>query len=66
MGYIPNAATTDFTKTPSWTGPAINVGVIGGSGLYKLEGLEVVAELNPITVSAAFLSCPKKPKDVSR
>jgi purine nucleoside phosphorylase len=49
--YVPNAATTDFAKTPSWTGPAIHVGVIGGSGLYKLEGMEVVAEINPITVS---------------
>jgi purine nucleoside phosphorylase len=51
MVYTPNAATTDFAKGPSWTGPSIHVGVIGGSGLYKLEGMEVVAEINPITVS---------------
>lgn len=53
MVYTPNAATTDFAKAPSWTGLAPHVGVIGGSGLYKLEGLEVVAEINPITVSCS-------------
>ena len=29
----------------------IKVGVIGGSGLYKLEGIEKVATVNPETVS---------------
>jgi hypothetical protein len=61
MVYTPNAATTDFAKGPSWTGPSIHVGVIGGSGLYKLEGMEVVAEINPITVSVdarVLQGCP--------
>lgn len=30
----------------SWTGPPIYVGVIGGSGLYKLDKIEPVAEVN--------------------
>ena len=33
-----------------WKGPAIRVGVIGGSGLYKLEGIEVVDVVRPLTV----------------
>ncbi|PWN33954.1 Methylthioadenosine phosphorylase [Meira miltonrushii] len=49
MVYTPNQATREFAKTPTWTGPPVRVGVIGGSGLYKLDGLEVVQELNPIT-----------------
>lgn len=35
----------------SWEGPPVLVGVIGGSGLYKLEDIEVVDEINPETVS---------------
>lgn len=46
----PNACVRDFARAPSWTGPPILVGVIGGSGLYKLDGIEVVATHNPITV----------------
>jgi 5'-methylthioadenosine phosphorylase len=49
MVYIPNAATEDYAKNSSWTGPTPFVGVIGGSGLYKLEGMEVVGEVNPVT-----------------
>lgn len=50
--YAPNAPHLDFDHAPSWTGPPIHVGVIGGSGLYKLEGLDVITEVNPMTVSA--------------
>ncbi|WFD00563.1 S-methyl-5'-thioadenosine phosphorylase [Malassezia yamatoensis] len=32
-----------------WDGPPIYVGVIGGSGLYKLEGIEVIDTINPQT-----------------
>jgi 5'-methylthioadenosine phosphorylase len=49
MVYVPNATTSDFAKQPTWTGAPVRVGVIGGSGLYKLDGIEVVAEVNPIT-----------------
>jgi 5'-methylthioadenosine phosphorylase len=28
----------------------VKIAVIGGSGLYKLEGLEVIEEINPETV----------------
>lgn len=49
MAYVPNQTTADFAKSPTWTGPPVVVGVIGGSGLYKLDGLEVVSEVNPIT-----------------
>lgn len=33
-----------------WTGEPIRVGVIGGSGLYKLSNIEVVDQVNPLTV----------------
>lgn len=33
-----------------WTGEPIRVGVIGGSGLYKLSNIEVVDHVNPLTV----------------
>jgi len=41
---------------PTWphkagSGPEIRVGVIGGSGLYKLEGLELVGQVEVKTVS---------------
>lgn len=41
---------------PAWphkagSGPEIRVGVIGGSGLYKLEGIELVGEVEVKTVS---------------
>lgn len=29
----------------------IKIAVIGGSGLYNLEGLEVIEEINPETVN---------------
>jgi purine nucleoside phosphorylase len=29
----------------------IKIGIIGGSGLYQLEGLEFIEEVNPETVS---------------
>jgi hypothetical protein len=29
----------------------VKIAVIGGSGLYNLEGLEVIEEVNPETVS---------------
>ena len=35
---------------PVWNGPPVRVGVIGGSGLYKLEGLERVDVILPETV----------------
>ncbi|WFD30447.1 S-methyl-5'-thioadenosine phosphorylase [Malassezia sp. CBS 17886] len=34
---------------PEWTGTAILVGVIGGSGLYKLEGIEIIDVVLPKT-----------------
>lgn len=49
--YVPNAPQLSYANAPSWSGPPIRVGVIGGSGLYKLEGLDVIAELNPMTVN---------------
>ncbi|SJX60631.1 related to MEU1-multiple enhancer of UAS2 [Sporisorium reilianum f. sp. reilianum] len=33
----------------AWDGPAIRIGVIGGSGLYKLDSLSPVAEINVST-----------------
>lgn len=33
----------------------VKIAVIGGSGLYNLENLEVVEEVNPETVSLIFL-----------
>lgn len=35
---------------PEWTGQPIRLGVIGGSGLYKLEGIEIIDVVNPKTV----------------
>ncbi|KAI3623236.1 S-methyl-5'-thioadenosine phosphorylase [Malassezia furfur] len=32
-----------------WDGPPIYVGVIGGSGLYKLDGIEIIDAVNPKT-----------------
>ncbi|WFD23240.1 S-methyl-5'-thioadenosine phosphorylase [Malassezia equina] len=32
-----------------WTGQPIRLGVIGGSGLYKLEGIEIIDVVNPKT-----------------
>lgn len=32
----------------------VKIAVIGGSGLYNLEGLEVIEEVNPETVSFFF------------
>ncbi|KAK0553433.1 S-methyl-5-thioadenosine phosphorylase [Tilletia horrida] len=32
-----------------WTGEPIRLGVVGGSGLYKLDHIEPVAEINPQT-----------------
>lgn len=34
---------------PEWTGQPIRLGVIGGSGLYKLEGIEIIDVVNPKT-----------------
>lgn len=34
----------------AWNGFPIRVGVIGGSGLYKLEGIEIIDFVNPETV----------------
>ncbi|PKI84911.1 S-methyl-5'-thioadenosine phosphorylase [Malassezia vespertilionis] len=34
---------------PDWNGPPIHVGVIGGSGLYKLEGIEIIDSVLPET-----------------
>lgn len=48
---LPNAPTVDFARESTWAGPPVHVGVIGGSGLYKLSGIEVVSTVNPITVS---------------
>jgi hypothetical protein len=33
----------------------VKIAVIGGSGLYNLEGLEVIEEVNPETVSYTIL-----------
>ncbi|SAM60879.1 related to MEU1-multiple enhancer of UAS2 [Ustilago bromivora] len=33
----------------SWDGPAIHIGVIGGSGLYKLDSISPLAEINVTT-----------------
>lgn len=38
----------------AWGGLPIRVGVIGGSGLYKLDGIEIIDVVNPETV------CPVK------
>ena len=35
---------------PAWNGLPIRVGVIGGSGLYKLDGIDIVDIVNPETV----------------
>lgn len=32
----------------------VKIAVIGGSGLYNLEGLEVIEEVNPETVEYFF------------
>lgn len=34
----------------AWGGLPIRVGVIGGSGLYKLDGIEIIDVVNPETV----------------
>lgn len=34
----------------AWSGLPIRVGVIGGSGLYKLDGIEIIDVVNPETV----------------
>jgi len=34
----------------AWNGLPIRVGVIGGSGLYKLDGIEIIDVVNPETV----------------
>ncbi|KAK0522569.1 S-methyl-5-thioadenosine phosphorylase [Tilletia horrida] len=36
-------------KLSQWTGEPIRLGVFGGSGLYKLDHIEPVAEINPET-----------------
>lgn len=41
-------AATD--SKPTWDGKPAFVGVIGGSGLYKLEGIEIIDTVNPDTV----------------
>lgn len=41
---------------PEWNGPPIRVGVIGGSGLYKLEGIEVIDVVRPLTVRLYLLT----------
>lgn len=38
----------------------VKIAVIGGSGLYNLEGLEVIEEVNPETVSFFFFPLIKK------
>lgn len=39
----------------AWDGLPIRVGVIGGSGLYKLEGIEIIDVVNPETVCSNVL-----------
>lgn len=39
-----------------WTGEPIRVGVIGGSGLYKLSNIETVDQVNPLTVRRELTS----------
>lgn len=41
---------TSLPQLTEWTGAPVRVGVIGGSGLYKLDKIEPVAELNIATV----------------
>jgi purine nucleoside phosphorylase len=40
----------------------VKIAVIGGSGLYHLENLEVVEEVNPETVSTKPVMVVKKKK----
>ena len=42
--------TPTMAAAKEWTGEPIRVGVIGGSGLYKLNNIEVVDQVYPETV----------------
>jgi hypothetical protein len=47
--FNPNEASF-LAQLAQWN---IRVGIIGGSGIYKLEGFEIIGSVNPETVGAA-------------
>lgn len=49
-----------------YDGPPVRVGVIGGSGLYKLEGIDVVDVVRPLTVRQVTGSADPSPGDIPR
>ena len=60
-GAFPLANMATTAPKAEWNGPPILVGVIGGSGLYKLEGIEIIDSVRPETVctySDAALGLP--------